>query len=273
MCTQRKKKEVIGRLVTVNLTEGERYYLRLLLMNVRTLKSFDNIKTVNGNHTVTFREAAENLGLLSGDHIFDKCLDEAVLYQMPSSFRRLFATLLIFCDISNPRNLWNKFKSYMCEDLLRTRLHTDDGVQLMVLQLIVNAVEKMGKKIDDFNLVDNRLSMSTQEKEDREIASEYTIHDSAFCEYLMKIGDGTEQLVGRDKIKIPSSFIISCTDEDSSLDALFQSVYPDLTCFETDPYLLMNTTILTPKNEIANEINYILIDRFLGESKCYVSFD
>nr|GMD83298.1 uncharacterized protein LOC109183853 isoform X1 [Ipomoea batatas] len=221
----------------------------------QTPKSFDNIKTVNGNQAVTFREAAENLGLLSGDHIVEKCLDEAVLYQMPSSFRRLFATLLIYCDISNPRNLWNKFKSYMCEDLLRTRLHTDDEVQVMVLQLIANAVEKMGKKIDDFNLVDDRLSISTQEKEDREIAAEYNI----------QIGDGTEQLVGRDKIKIPSSFIIPCTNEDTSLDALFQSVYPDLTCFETDPYSLMSKAILTPKNEIADEINSILIDRFPGE--------
>nr|GME10446.1 ATP-dependent DNA helicase pif1-like [Ipomoea batatas] len=89
--------------------------------------------------------------------------------------------------------------------------------------------------------------------------------DPAFCEYLMKIGDGTEQLVGRDKIKIPSSFIIPCTNEDTSLDALFQSVYPDLTCFETDPYSLMSKAILTPKNEIADEINSILIDRFPGE--------
>nr|GMD12809.1 ATP-dependent DNA helicase PIF1-like [Ipomoea batatas] len=87
------------------------------------------------------------------------------------------------------------------------------------------------------------------------------------------IGDGTEQLVGRDKIKIPSSFIIPCTNEDGSLDALFQSVYPDLTCFGTDPYSLMSKVILTPKNEIADEINSILIDRFPGESKCYVSFD
>nr|GMC92135.1 ATP-dependent DNA helicase pif1-like [Ipomoea batatas] len=89
--------------------------------------------------------------------------------------------------------------------------------------------------------------------------------DPAFCEYLMKIGDGTEQLVGRDKIKIPSLFIIPCTNEDTSLDALFQSVYPDLTCFETDPYSLMSKAILTPKNEIADEINSILIDRFPGE--------
>nr|GMC95312.1 ATP-dependent DNA helicase pif1-like [Ipomoea batatas] len=93
--------------------------------------------------------------------------------------------------------------------------------------------------------------------------------DPAFCEYLMKIGDGTEQLVGRDKIKIPSSFIIPCTNEDTSLDALFQSVYPDLTCFETDPYSLMSKAILTPKNEIADEINSILIDRFPGESFLY----
>nr|GMD16157.1 uncharacterized protein LOC109174202 [Ipomoea batatas] len=38
----------------------------------------------------------------------------------------------------------------------RTRLHNDDEVQLMVLQLIANTVEKMVKKIDGFNLVDNR---------------------------------------------------------------------------------------------------------------------
>ncbi|XP_031120254.1 uncharacterized protein LOC116023396 [Ipomoea triloba] len=68
----RKKKEVIGRLVTVNPTKGERYYLRLLLMNVRTPKQFDNIKTVNGNQAVTFREVAENLGFLYGDHIVEK---------------------------------------------------------------------------------------------------------------------------------------------------------------------------------------------------------
>ncbi|XP_019176510.1 PREDICTED: uncharacterized protein LOC109171879 [Ipomoea nil] len=97
--------------------------------------------------------------------------------------------------------------------------------------------------------------------------------DSAFCEYLMKIGNGTEQFVGRDKIKISSSFIIPCPNEDISLDSLFQSVYLDLTCFGNDPYSLMSRAILTTKNEIADEINSILIDRFPGESKCYVSFD
>nr|GMD36019.1 putative ribonuclease H-like domain, reverse transcriptase zinc-binding domain-containing protein [Ipomoea batatas] len=77
-----KKKEVIGRLVTLNPTKRERYYLRFLLMNVRTPKSFDHIKTTSGHQVVTFREAAENLGILSGDHIvMMKCLDEAVSYQ------------------------------------------------------------------------------------------------------------------------------------------------------------------------------------------------
>nr|GMD31126.1 ATP-dependent DNA helicase PIF1-like [Ipomoea batatas] len=141
----------------------------------KTPKSFDHIKTVNGHQAVIFCEAAENLGILSGDHIVKKCLDEAVSYQTSSSFRRLFAILLIFCDISNSHNSWDKFKSYMCEDLLKTRLHIDDKVQLMVLQIIVNVVEKMGKKIDDFNLVDNMLSLSAQEKDDREIAAEYNI--------------------------------------------------------------------------------------------------
>ncbi|CAH9123552.1 unnamed protein product [Cuscuta epithymum] len=64
--TQRKRKEVIGRLVTVNPMEGERYYLRLLLSNVRGPTSFVDLKSVGSDAMATYRAAAERLGLLSG---------------------------------------------------------------------------------------------------------------------------------------------------------------------------------------------------------------
>ncbi|XP_031122581.1 uncharacterized protein LOC116025489 [Ipomoea triloba] len=150
----RKQLKVIGRLVTVNPTEGERYYLRMLLMNVRAPTSFESLKTVNGYFAETFREAAEKLGLLSGDSIIEQSLDEALLFQMPSSLRKLFAMLLIFCDLSNPRSLWIKYKSYMCQDFLRNGLHTIDESESLVLKLIANNLHKMGKNLYDYNLVD-----------------------------------------------------------------------------------------------------------------------
>nr|GMD30436.1 ATP-dependent DNA helicase PIF1-like [Ipomoea batatas] len=150
----RKQLKVIGRLVTVNPTEGERYYLRMLLMNVRAPTSFESLKTVNGYFAETFREVAEKLGLLSGDSIIEQSLDEALLFQMPSSLRKLFAMLLIFCDLSNPRSLWIKYKSYMCQDFLRNGLHTIDESESLVLKLIANNLHKMGKNLYDYNLVD-----------------------------------------------------------------------------------------------------------------------
>ncbi|XP_075088360.1 uncharacterized protein LOC142170362 [Nicotiana tabacum] len=59
MWTRRQRGNVIGRVVTCHPTEGERYYLRLLLMNVRGPKSYEDLLTVNGICCDTFRESAE----------------------------------------------------------------------------------------------------------------------------------------------------------------------------------------------------------------------
>nr|XP_016469741.1 PREDICTED: uncharacterized protein LOC107792071 isoform X3 [Nicotiana tabacum]XP_016469742.1 PREDICTED: uncharacterized protein LOC107792071 isoform X3 [Nicotiana tabacum] len=62
--TRRQKRNVIGRVVTCHPTEGERYYLRLLLMNVRGPKSYEDLRTVNEVRCSTFRESTEKRGLL-----------------------------------------------------------------------------------------------------------------------------------------------------------------------------------------------------------------
>nr|XP_016498695.1 PREDICTED: uncharacterized protein LOC107817404 isoform X1 [Nicotiana tabacum]XP_016498696.1 PREDICTED: uncharacterized protein LOC107817404 isoform X1 [Nicotiana tabacum]XP_016498698.1 PREDICTED: uncharacterized protein LOC107817404 isoform X1 [Nicotiana tabacum]XP_016498699.1 PREDICTED: uncharacterized protein LOC107817404 isoform X1 [Nicotiana tabacum]XP_016498700.1 PREDICTED: uncharacterized protein LOC107817404 isoform X1 [Nicotiana tabacum]XP_016498701.1 PREDICTED: uncharacterized pro len=64
MWTRRQRGTVIGRIVICHLTEGERYYLRLLLMNNRGPKSYQHLLIVNGVCCSTFREAEEKKGLL-----------------------------------------------------------------------------------------------------------------------------------------------------------------------------------------------------------------
>lgn len=43
-------------------------------------------------------------------------MSEAANYQMPYSLRYLFATLLVYCNPANPKELWQKFESSMAED-------------------------------------------------------------------------------------------------------------------------------------------------------------
>lgn len=59
MWSRRKQRLTIGRIVTCHPTEGERYYLRLLLMNVRGPTSYEDLRTMNERCYTTFREAAE----------------------------------------------------------------------------------------------------------------------------------------------------------------------------------------------------------------------
>ncbi|XP_075082913.1 uncharacterized protein LOC142166927 [Nicotiana tabacum] len=105
MWTRRQRGHVIGRVVTCHPTEGERYYLRLLLMNVSAPKSYEDLLRVNGICCDTFREFAERRGLLHCDNSLVECMSEAACYQMPYSLRRLFATILVHCNPDKPREL------------------------------------------------------------------------------------------------------------------------------------------------------------------------
>ncbi|XP_062100178.1 uncharacterized protein LOC133806060 [Humulus lupulus] len=78
-------KTIIGRTVTANPFEGERYFMRILLNHVRGPLSFEDLRTVEGILAPTFREAATMHGLLQRDSSLEDCSHEASLYQMPSS--------------------------------------------------------------------------------------------------------------------------------------------------------------------------------------------
>ncbi|XP_077977577.1 uncharacterized protein LOC144433142 [Glandiceps talaboti] len=76
----RKQRHAIGRLYQANPTEGERFYLRLLLHHVPGCKSFEDIRTLpDGTVCLTFQEAALKRGLLQDDQERIECLAEATI--------------------------------------------------------------------------------------------------------------------------------------------------------------------------------------------------
>ncbi|RLN09573.1 uncharacterized protein C2845_PM11G03810 [Panicum miliaceum] len=109
----------VGRLVSAHLEEGERYFLRVLLNHVAGPTAYMDLKTIDGVLLPSFREAAEMRGLIEEDNTLDECLNENSLFQMPSSLRRLFATILVFCEPNDVSALRTKHLDAMSEDYKR----------------------------------------------------------------------------------------------------------------------------------------------------------
>lgn len=112
----RQRGIAIGHLVYGTPAEGERYYLRLSLTSVRGPKSFEDLLTVDDHRCATFKESALRRGLLEHDNSIELCMDEGIRVHMPCALHRLFATLLIFCQPSDPRSLWDKYYAFISED-------------------------------------------------------------------------------------------------------------------------------------------------------------
>ncbi|KAL0385745.1 UNVERIFIED_CONTAM: ATP-dependent DNA helicase RRM3 [Sesamum radiatum] len=97
--------------------------------------------------------------------------------------------------------------------------------------------------------------------------------DPMFTEFLMRVGNGTETHVLDDRIEIPNNMILPFVESHKSLNVLIELVFPCLDLFLTNPSLVINRSILAPKNDCIDEINEILIDEFPGEMKRFVSLD
>jgi hypothetical protein len=113
----RKKDFAIGRMYFAAPSSGERFYLRTLLTVVKGAKSFEELRTVNGEVHPTFQSACLAHGLLEDDNEWKQCLQEAGDMQSGSQLRALFAVLLLNCNPTSPGNLWHQFREKICDDL------------------------------------------------------------------------------------------------------------------------------------------------------------
>lgn len=111
-----KKENALGRVYTVHPNNAECFYLRMLLHEVKGPTSFEALRTVNGEVHPTFQSACKALGLLEDDQHWYATLQDAALSESPSRIRDLFVILLVFCQVSDPLGLWDKFKDILSED-------------------------------------------------------------------------------------------------------------------------------------------------------------
>ncbi|KAF1766983.1 hypothetical protein GCK72_006941 [Caenorhabditis remanei] len=106
----------LGRMYFISPKNRERYALRQLLLYTKGATSFDDLRTVQGRRWDTFVEAARASGYLSDDTMYEQTLSEAAGFHSAAQLRGLFVMLLLFENINNPEELWNKFLKDLSED-------------------------------------------------------------------------------------------------------------------------------------------------------------
>ncbi|XP_077221930.1 uncharacterized protein LOC143855742 [Tasmannia lanceolata] len=111
-----------------NPSSGERFYLRMLLNIVRSPRSYKEIRTLNGVTHPTFKSAC--LGLLDGDKEWHDAINEASQWATAAQLRELFVTLLLFCEIANPFELWERNWQLLSDDIQYRQRHVFGHAQL-----------------------------------------------------------------------------------------------------------------------------------------------
>jgi hypothetical protein len=153
----RQSNPAIGRMFFVAPTAGERFYLRTLLTVVKGAKSFEDLRRYNSHQPhPTFHAACIARGLLEDDGEWRQCLQEASVMQSGSCLRHLFTTILLFCSPSQPNDLWQEFRSHICDDLpyrllsLTVTNPSQDDVYDYGLYMIDNILHESGHNLSDW---------------------------------------------------------------------------------------------------------------------------
>jgi len=127
--------EALGRVYNVHPNNAECYYLRLLLHTIRGPTSFEALRTIDGVVCETYREACYKLGLLENDQHWDHTLSEGSITSTPYQIRFLFAIILSNCSPSNPKELWEKHRESMSEDIAFQAQRRNSNVELNMTEV------------------------------------------------------------------------------------------------------------------------------------------
>ena len=91
-----------------------------------------------------------------------------------------------------------------------------------------------------------------------------------FSSYLLTTGNGMAQKhpeIGEDAVQIPKKYLVD------DLETLINRVFPRIHEGYADKYFISRCAILTPINDNVDKINNIIMDKYPGEGRTYLSAD
>ena len=157
--------EHLSRIQDVRPTQGETFYLRVILQN-KPCRSFKDARTVNGVVFPSYQAAALEMGLFADVNEGIYALQEAThTLRTPHQLRLLFVHLLINDCIKSPMETWQTFRDVLCQDFM-LRFHGDVALATNhCLQHISRELEEHGKSPADFGLDEPEVASDEVEHE------------------------------------------------------------------------------------------------------------
>jgi hypothetical protein len=155
----RKRGFAISRMYYAHPTSGERYYLRMLLNCVKGATSYEHLQTVDDRVHDTFKDAYIAMGLLADDNEWHQALEEAGIWASGRQLCDMFASMLMFCEVTNPRQLWDAHWESLSDDIqVMTRCEradptvtlSEDALKDRALYEINQVLMRNGHRLEDF---------------------------------------------------------------------------------------------------------------------------
>jgi len=159
----------IGRMVSIHPSKTELFCLRTLLNHIKGKTSFEDLQTVDGVIHETFKAACIALNFIQDDQMWIDCMEEAVSTNSASMCRNLFVSLLLNCEIGQPKQLFQQFKESLMEDYFYK--YTQDGYEIeqatalsenKMLQDISDGLQLAEKTCTEFELPEPNQEITHQ---------------------------------------------------------------------------------------------------------------
>ncbi len=115
--TMRKRGFAICHMYYAHPTLSEYYYLQMLLNCIKGATSYEHLRTVDGPKHDTFKDACIVMGLLVDDNEWHQAFKEASLWALGRQLRDMFASMLMFCEVMNPRHVWDAHWESLSDDI------------------------------------------------------------------------------------------------------------------------------------------------------------
>ncbi|XP_076038877.1 uncharacterized protein LOC143024048 [Oratosquilla oratoria] len=150
----------LGRIRAVTNKTVELFYLRVLLTHVKGPSSYEDLRTVDGVTHDTYREAVKAMGLLNDEETWSKTIMEIISHtNNRDQLRTTYASMLVFSDLEDQRNIWEETKDLFASDYLFRRGLTEynDEIYRDALDDIQEKVYNCGgSRIEQYGLPPSR---------------------------------------------------------------------------------------------------------------------
>ncbi|XP_009758918.2 uncharacterized protein [Nicotiana sylvestris] len=97
--------------------------------------------------------------------------------------------------------------------------------------------------------------------------------DPNFSDFLLRVDNGDEQTVKDNLIRLPEQIVVKHNSTERPEECLIREIFPSLHQNSKSAQFITERAILASRNEFADQLNEMLIAKFPGESKIFISFD